>query len=79
MPGSMEMRQEKIFYSEAAFEGIARQVLCEYDEKLYFGVPQAVPVEEIIEHRGVLLEYQYIRKDGRVLGKTIFEDGLDAV
>ena len=36
MPGSMEMRQEKIFYSEAAFEGIARQVLCEYDEKAVF-------------------------------------------
>lgn len=38
-----------------------------------------MPVEEIIERRGVLLEYQYIKKDGRVLGKTIFEDGMDAV
>lgn len=79
MSSSMEMRQEKIYYSEAAFEGIARQVLCEYNDKLYFGVPQAIPVEEIIERRGVLLEYQYIKKDGRVLGKTIFEDGMDAV
>lgn len=79
MTGNIAMGQEKIFYSEAAFEGIARQVLCEYNDKLYFGVPQAIPVEEIIEHRGVKLVYQYIRKDGRVLGKTIFEDGMDAV
>lgn len=79
MTGNMAMGQEKIFYSEAAFEGIARQVLCEYNDKLYFGAPQAIPVEEIIEHRGVKLVYQYIRKDGRVLGKTIFEDGMDAV
>lgn len=82
MAGSMEMRQirqEKIFYSEAVFEGIARQVLCGYDARLYFGPPQAVPVEEIIEAQGLLLEYQYIRKDGRILGKTIFEDGVDAV
>lgn len=79
MSSSMEMRQEKIYYSEAAIEGIARQVLCEYNDKLYFGVPQAIPVEDIIERRGVNLEYQYIRKNGEILGKTIFEDGTDAV
>ena len=79
MAGGMGMQQEKIYYSEAAFEVIARQVLCEYDDKIYFGAPQAVPVEDIIEKLGLNLEYQYIRKDGRILGKTIFEDGLDIV
>ena len=79
LAGGMGMQQEKIYYSEAAFEVIARQVLCEYDDKIYFGAPQAVPVEDIIEKLGLNLEYQYIRKDGRILGKTIFEDGLDIV
>lgn len=79
LAGGMGMQQEKIYYSEAAFEVIARLVLCEYDDKIYFGAPQAVSVEDIIEKLGLNLEYQYIRKDGRILGKTIFEDGLDIV
>ena len=30
LAGGMGMQQEKIYYSEAAFEVIARQVLCEF-------------------------------------------------
>ncbi len=33
----------KIYYSEAAFEVIARQVLCEYDDKIYFGALSPSP------------------------------------
>ena len=33
----------------------------------------------MIEAHGVSLEYQYLRKNGRILGKTIFDEGLEAV
>lgn len=67
------------YYRDTTFEGIARRILCAYREELYAGKPKAVPIEEIIEAQGINLTYQYIRKDGRILGKTIFEDGMDAV
>ena len=52
---------------------------CAYDTILFYGDPQPIPVEEIIESYGISLEYQYLRKNGRILGKTIFDDGLEAV
>ena len=69
----------RMYYQEQALENIARQVLCGYDSALYYGSPSAVPIEEIIESHGVSLEYQYLRKNGRILGKTIFDGGLEAV
>jgi len=69
----------RIYYQEQALENIARQVLCSYDSALYYGPPSAVPIEEIIESHGVSLEYQYLRKNGSILGKTIFDTGLEAV
>ena len=32
-----------------------------------------------IEAQGLVLEYQYLRNNGRVLGETIFDDGLTAI
>lgn len=69
----------KLYYREQALESIARKVLCEFDPALYYGPPAAVPVEAIIEAHGISLEYQYLRKNGRILGKTIFDNGLEAV
>ena len=69
----------KLFYSEYAIENIARRVLTAYDPKLYYGKPAAIPIEDLIEANGLSLEYQYLRKNGRILGKTIFDDGLEAV
>lgn len=69
----------RIYYQEQALENIARQVLCGYNSELYYGCPAAVPIEEMIEAHGVSLEYQYLRKNGRILGKTIFDEGLEAV
>lgn len=69
----------RIYYQEQALENIARQVLCGYDSALYYGTPSAVPIEEIIEAYGLSLEYQYLRKNGSILGKTIFDGGLEAV
>ena len=70
---------KSLYYSEQAMEHIARRVLTAFDASLYTGTPRAVPIEEIIEANGLSLEYQYLRKNGRILGKTIFDDGLEAV
>ena len=69
----------RLFYSEYGIENIARRVLTAYDARLYYGQPSAIPIEDLIEANGLSLEYQYLRKNGRILGKTIFDDGLEAV
>ena len=57
-------------------EAIARNALKKYDPHLVIGMGvQRVPIEEIIESMGLTIEYQYIRKDGRILGETVFDDG----
>lgn len=56
-------------------EAIARSVLKSYDPLLVTGVEAvSVPIEDIIEALGLSLEYQYIRKNGRILGETVFDD-----
>lgn len=69
----------RLFYSEYGIENIARRVLTAYDARLYYGQPSAIPIEDLIEANGLSLEYQYLRKNGRILGKTVFDDGLEAV
>ena len=69
----------KAYYQEQQLENIARQDIVAYDPKLYYGEIQAIPIESIIEACGLALEYQFLRKDGRILGETIFRDGLAAV
>lgn len=69
----------KIYYREQVLEGIARKVLTAYDSSLYYNQPRAIPIENIIEWHGLLLEFQCLRKNGRILGKTVFDDGLEAV
>ena len=57
-------------------EAIARNALKKYDPHLVIGMGvQRVPIEEIIESMGLTIEYQYIRRDGRILGETVFDDG----
>lgn len=70
---------ERIYYREQALETIARRVVCAFDACLYYGPPMAIPIEEIIERNGLSLEYQCLRKNGSILGKTIFDDGLETV
>ena len=70
---------KKAYYREQALERIARDVITAYDPKLYYGPPTAIPIEDIIEAQGLVLEYQYLRNNGRVLGETIFDDGLTAI
>ena len=67
------------YYTEQTMESIARRVLDAYDERLYRGQPRAIPIEDLIERHGLTLEFQYLRKNGRILGKTVFDTGLEAV
>lgn len=70
---------KKLYYREQALEGIARRVLTAHDSALYYGPPTATPIEDMIEAHGLVLEFQCLRKNGRILGKTIFDDGWEAV
>lgn len=57
-------------------EAIARKILMEYDSSLLSGEPRAIPIETIIETKfDLILEYHILRKNGAVLGETIFDDG----
>ena len=56
-------------------EAIARNTLKNYDASLILGYEaKSVPIEDIIESMGLSLEFQYIRKNGRILGETVFND-----
>lgn len=48
------------YYTEQTMESIARRVLDAYDERLYRGQPRAIPIEDLIERHGLILEFQYL-------------------
>lgn len=59
----------------ALLEAIARNALKKYDPSLVLSLePKSIPIEDMIETFGLSLEYQYIRKNGRILGETVFDD-----
>ena len=63
-------------YRLEAIETNGRKILMEYDRTLLEGPPQAIPIETIIETKfNLTLEYHTLRKNGSVLGETIFDDG----
>jgi hypothetical protein len=65
----------EIRYREQALDAIARKTLKEYDSSLLLACPRAVPIEDIIENYfKFTIEYQFLRKNGRILGETIFDD-----
>lgn len=56
-------------------EAIARNTLKKFDPQLVTGTENlCVPIEDIIESLGLTIEYQYIRKNGQILGETVFDD-----
>ena len=60
-----------------ALEAIARNTLKAYNPDLITGEPQAVPIEKIIEqHLGLSMEFHCLRKNGVILGCTIFDGTL---
>ena len=48
----------KAYYSEQTMENIARRVLNAFDGRLYTGKPCAIPIENIIEWHGLIMEFQ---------------------
>jgi len=65
------------FISQNTLEGIARKTLKEYNPALLTGEPCAIPIEKIAEkHFGLSIEFHCLRKNGLILGETIFDDAL---
>lgn len=60
-----------------AIEAVSIKVLTEWNRSIWSAAPQAIPIEEIMEtHYRLNIDYCYITNNGRVLGKTIFDDGI---
>lgn len=69
--------ENRKYYSEQALESIARRTIKAYDSSLLLDNPRVIPIEDIIERDfGLSVEYQYIRKNGRILGVTVFDDDI---
>lgn len=67
------------YYRDNTLETIARNVIKAHDATL-FGEPSAIPIEDIIENSHKLtIIYQQIRKTGKILGETAFDDTYIAV
>ena len=65
-----------IYYRNETLEVIARKVIQQYDPSL-LEAPAPIPIESIMERAyGLKLDYQYIRRNGRVLGLIVFEDSM---
>lgn len=63
-------------YRTEALEAIARRTLLMLDPFYLNARPQVVPLEQLIEKKyGLCIEYRYLTNNGRILGKTIFDDG----
>lgn len=62
------------FIRQPVIDTIARNVLNAYDYHILMGAPKAIPIERIIESAGLTIDYQYLRKNDRILGETVFED-----
>lgn len=61
-------------YRNEALDVIARNIVSQYDPSLLHA-PSPIPIEAIIEKIYKLrMEFQYLRRNGRVLGETVFED-----
>ncbi|MCL2509222.1 MAG: ImmA/IrrE family metallo-endopeptidase [Oscillospiraceae bacterium] len=66
-------------YSNAALENFARSIIRQFDAAL-LSSPAPVSIEAIMEKIfGLSIEFHHIRKNGRVLGETVFEDMMVAV
>ena len=64
------------YLSDEALEVIARRIINSYDPSLLH-TPTLIPVESILEQvYGLTLEFQCIRKNGRILGETVFENTM---
>ena len=64
------------YHHDEALETIARKIISQYDPNL-LDKPAPIPVEEIMEQvYSLILDFQYIRNNGRILGETVFVDAM---
>jgi hypothetical protein len=63
-----------LYLDREVLNALARRVLNEYDRMLLIGSPVAIPIEKIIQSLGIITEFQYLRKDDRLCGETVFDD-----
>lgn len=68
------MNNDIRFYRPAVSETIARNTLNAFDPHILWGKPGPVPIEQMVEKIGLVIDHQYLRKNDRILGETVFED-----
>lgn len=68
------MNSQIPFYRQPVIDVIARNTLNSFDWRILRGAPRATPIESIIETLGLAIDHQYLRKNDRVLGETVFEN-----
>lgn len=61
------------YYRQPVIDVIARNVLNSYDRRLLMGKPTAIPIDDIIEAMGLIVEYHYLRNSDRICGETVFD------
>lgn len=61
------------YYRQPVIDMLARNVLNEYDRCLLLGKPKAIPIDDIIESLGLIVEYHYLRNSDRICGETVFD------
>lgn len=61
------------YYRQPVIDLIARNVLDGYDRRLLIGKPTAIPIDDIIESLGLIVEYHYLRNCDRICGETVFD------
>lgn len=62
------------YYRKPVIDVIARNTLNSFDRRILVGKPHAIPIERIIEALGLTIDHQYLRKNDRILGETVFEN-----
>lgn len=67
---------KQVYYRQEALEAIARRTLVKLDPSYLNARPQPAPIEHLIEDIYQLcIEFKHLTNNGRVLGKTIFDNG----
>ena len=64
-----------VYLNQNVLEAVARNALIRWNRNILNEKPAAMPIEEMMESSNLIIDYLYITNNGRVLGKTIFDDG----
>ena len=65
------------YFTGSALESVARCALLKFDVEYMNRQPAPIPIEYIIENvYGLTLDFRHLTNNSRLLGKTIFDDGV---